>query len=182
MRGFSAAYLTAASASSGYAELFLCELDFISGMLRLTTASSNVSYGGQLYYGVGDLGQIGPWTEGLDGEIRGYELTLSGLPSQYLALAMSDDAQGRVAKIMHCFVDAAGTIIASGAWAASTIDTMSIDFGGAEASITVRVEDPTVTLQVPKLSYYSDEDLQRRYPGDRFFDLMQSIQDEHITF
>lgn len=75
----------------------LATLDFASGMLRVWSGVGPLVYDGETYLGVGTLGEISPLEESGQGMVRATNLTmrLSGIPSTYLSLALTEEYQGR---------------------------------------------------------------------------------------
>ena len=78
---------------------FAAYLDFSGSAVRVWTGNANKvlsdDFGGGTYVGVGLLGGISSVTETTEISARGLELTLNGVPSESVALALTDNYRGR---------------------------------------------------------------------------------------
>lgn len=143
----------------------LVQMSF-SPAVRLASGSVAIEYGGQLYYGAGALGAV----EAVRDEVastQGLRFTLSGVPSEYIALALQDSARGvacavRLA-VLHPTTQA--LVDAPLLWA-GTLDQMPIARGTSSSTVGVSGAHKGALLRRPKPLRYTDGDQQRLYSGD----------------
>ena len=95
--GVSAAYV---SSSVALVQPYLAAyLDFSGSAVRVWTGNATKSlsddFGGGNYLGVGTLGGVSAVTETTEISAKGIDLTLSGIPTEYVSLALSDNYRGR---------------------------------------------------------------------------------------
>lgn len=144
-------------------------LDFSSGPLYMNSSPYSIDFDGNTYLGVGNLGAISVVQEGTDLQARGIELTLSGIPSSLVAIALDEAYQGRDCKIWIGFLTSShdpSSLIADpiqlGPW---IMDTMDIELGET-AKITVRAESRLIRWDKPHSSRYTNEEQQNRFPAE----------------
>lgn len=164
--------ITAATANASKAEVFrpivLVELEFDGPeYLRMNSSSVEFTWDSRTWLGVGNFGSISPIKEGASLESHGLELTLSGIPTEHISMALSENIQGRPARVYLALLDEDFTVIVDpvtlGPW---RMDTMSISLG-EEATVILRCESLMADWKRPKVRRYTHEEQIRKYPGDR---------------
>ena len=78
---------------------FAVELSFDSEVLRMWTGQGTFNDGVNDWVGAGNLLAISDIEETAEMSVKGATLTLSGVPSEILSLALSEPYQGRVCNI-----------------------------------------------------------------------------------
>lgn len=165
-----------------YPVLF-CELEFDSGNVNVWSGYGEITWDSKTWSGVGDLGSVSPIRETANTEAVGVNLTLSGIPSAMLSVALGEHYQGRPASLWFGFTDKSGTIIADPANVyGGRMDIMKIDEGGETASITVSTESRLRDLRRARDHRYTHEDQQILYPGDLGLQFVASLQDQQIVW
>ena len=145
--------------------------------------------------------QISSVDETLDISAKGATLTLSGLPSDLLSLAIAEPYQGRKCKIYFGIKDNASQFLQqenddyilteTGAYIDTNtvspvnvmaeifsgyIDQMNIDEGAESSAISVYVESRLIDLQRPRERRYTSENQKSRFPNDRGFEFVEDLQ------
>lgn len=179
---------------------FAIELFFDTSTLRFWSGIGEVELDGQTYVGSGQMIQVSSVDEALDISAKGATLTLSGLPSSLLSLALSEPYQGRKCKIYFGIKDNSsqflqqeddnyiltelGQFIDTSIPPAQVmaeifsgyIDQMNIDEGPETSSIAVYVESRLIDLQRPRERRYTSESQKSKFPNDRGFDFVEDLQ------
>lgn len=154
----------------------LVRMDFPGGAILLTSANFDIQASSGLYRGAGSLGQISEVNDS-PGEIKGLQFSLSGVRSEYIALALDGAAvvQGTPVTIRHGIFDATTGQLCDEpiAWR-GTLDTMSIEEDGATCTISATAESSAVDLLRGSPLTYSDADQKAIYPDDRMFEYLLS--------
>ena len=143
----------------------LVELGF-APVIRLCSGSVAITYAGNLYFGTGTLGAVEAVVDQVQ-STTGLRFTLSGVPSDSLALALGEDVRGKSCTLRlavlhpasHAVVDA--PVVFTG-----TLDQMPITHGAETCTIGVVAMHRGDTFRRPKPLRYTDGDQQRLYPGD----------------
>src|SRR5574343_874461 len=94
---------------------------------------------GKSYYGIGALGSITAVSETTDIAAKGIELTLTGVPSDFLYLALSTGScyRGRTAAVYLGLFDG-GTMVQSTILFRGRMDVMTIEEGAETSTITLK--------------------------------------------
>jgi hypothetical protein len=158
-----------------------CDLLFDSpNDLYFWSGIGNLSLDGETYTGAGDLLGISELRESSDIAAYGATLTLSGIPSSIISVALAEPYQGRRA-IVKFGVDVAGTKTAVTVFTGE-MDEMNIQFGADTVTISLAVESRLVDLNRPRIRRYTDADQQSRFSGDLAFEFVTRLQDEDLQW
>lgn len=161
---------------------WLCDLLFDDpNSLHFWSGLGDLTIDGQTYTGAGELLDISELRESSDIAAYGATLTLSGIPSNLIALAQSEPYQGRRAVVKF------GVQQSGGAKTAVTIftgemDQMNIQIGPDTATISLDVESRLIDLNRPRVRRYSDADQRARFPDDRAFEFVTRLQAERLEW
>ena len=162
--------------------LVLVELDFVEGIVRLTNARYSFNWGGYVWTGAGNLGSMSAIEEGIDLQMYGITLTLSGIPSQIIAESFGTGYSGRRATIylaplgQNYQILSDPIIVFSG-----KMDTMPIKLGN-QAAIQVTIESDLVNWERGKSRVFGNADQQSEYPSDRGFEFVAQMVSQEIFF
>ncbi|MDQ0035935.1 hypothetical protein J2W30_003708 [Variovorax boronicumulans] len=151
--------------------------------VALCSANWDLVWGDFTYKGAAGLGTISE-IEDSPGEIKGLQLEMSGVPSEYLALALDDAAivQGAPLTILNAIVNSAGVVIDAVIDWDGRLDTMSIQEDGDTCTIAVTAESTAVDLLRGSPLTYNNVDQQQLYPGDRAFEFVNSQKGKPIVW
>lgn len=161
------AQVIAASGGEVVRPVLLSALDWPSGMVRLTSAPFNVTWGGNTYLGVGDLGEISRVEEGPETKSYGITLALSGIRPEYLNEVTTSPVQGRSCRLWFGMLDDSHQLIGDPLEIfGGRMDVATVEMG-ATCTITVSAESRLVDWERPRVRRYTHEDQQAAFPGDR---------------
>jgi hypothetical protein len=130
------------------------------------------------YIGSGTLLSISGIEEVADLSAKGITLTLSGVDTSLVSLAIQEPYQGRSARVLlgvtgvNEFVEVF----------AGLMDVMTLQEDGSSATIELTVESKLVTLQRPNVRRYTSASQKLRYSTDTFFDYVEELQDKEIAW
>lgn len=134
---------------------------------------------GIVYRGFGEIAAVPALKQMINGAAERVEFTLSGVEGEVLALAAAHDAQsvkGKRVAIGFAVMDGSFKLLGAVRW----IRFYTADFLAIQQAPTDDPASPivrTLTLSCgslmtarrrPAYSYFTNQDQQRRYPGDRF--------------
>jgi len=182
---------------------FAVELLFDTGALYLWTGLGDLVYDGTAYTGTGTLLDISDVEETVEIAARGATLTLSGIPSEVLALALTEPYQGRQCKIYFGLFnkgkllqeDSAYILLEDGSRIALELqelglaeifagymDQMNIQEGADTCDVELKVENKLVDLERARVRRYSSGYQKSVYPNDKGFDFVEDLQDKEIVW
>jgi hypothetical protein len=153
----------------------LVYMEFPGFPIALNSSGMNFTHAGVVYLGAAGLGTINA-IEDSPGEIKGLQLTLSGVPTEYLSLALDDASivQDAPITIRLAILDTNNQIIEAPIDWTGRVDTMAIEEDGETCSIGVTAESTAVDLLRGNALTTSNADQQYLYPGDRGFEYVDS--------
>ena len=155
---------------------------FPGGTAYFWTGVGDLVHGGNPYTGVGTIVSVGVVEETVELKATGYALMLSGIPSSVVALAETEEYQGKAAVMQLAFLDASGAVIADPIdLPGGSMDVMETDEGGETSTIKLSVESDFAAMFRKLNLYYTPEDQKARYPGDTFFDYVAGLVDKEIV-
>lgn len=147
--------------------IFLAELVFSSGTVRAWTGIGTLTWAGQSWIGTGSFGGVSQVEEASDFQATNISFSLSGIPSEYIALVLADAYQGKSAKLWKAYLDDNAAIIADPFQLfAGRLDVATITETGDTCSIAITAESELADLKRSRESRYTDAEQQRKYPGD----------------
>lgn len=181
---------------------FAIELNFDSETLRMWTGQGTlVLEDGTQWIGTGQLLDISSIEETAEMAVRGATLTLSGVPSEILSLALSEPYQGRVCSI-YFGTFSKGSILQEGGpyillqdggriqleqsakgfnqLFSGYMDQMNIQDGADTATIELKVENKLVDLERARVARFTSGYQKSVYPNDKGLDFVESLQDREI--
>lgn len=161
---------------------FAVELLFDTAPLRLWTGfgnrTINVQGVNRTFTGSGDLLGITGLDEVNDLSAKNATLTLTGIPSTLLSLALQEPYQRRDCRIYLGEQGVSEVVeVFSG-----KMNTMKIVDDAETSTIEMVVDSKLVELERASNWRYTDENHKSRYAGDTFFSYVQSIQDVQIAW
>lgn len=175
MRGLSTTLVNRFAGNS--VDLFVAvELMFDTGALRIWSGIGEKTISGQIYTGTGSLLAVGGMEETDSLSAPGANITLNGVDSSLVSLAMQEPYQNRSCRILL----GSGTAffeIFSG-----FMDVMTIEDSGDTCVINLTAESRLIMLDRKVPLRYTQETQQARYPGDTFFSFVAGLQDKKVEW
>jgi hypothetical protein len=185
---------------------FAVELYFDTTTLYMWTGLGNLTVGGTTYTGTGQLLQISEIGETAQIAAKGATITLSGVPSELISLALTEPYQGRLCKIFFGAIDAnrvyltdedGNYILAEDSSLidislgdpnsiveifSGYMDQMNIDEGAETSTIGLSVESRLIDLERARVFRYTDANQKSRYPNDKGFEFVEDLQDKRFNW
>jgi hypothetical protein len=163
--------------------ILLFEGEFASGWLYFWTGIGDLSYGGNTYTGVGTLIGLDRIQETSEIKAAGVSVSLQGIDSTMISVALSELRQNRTGAIRFALLDASEAISGD----AFTVFEGRLDIGEIQerpdgAVISLRYENHLIDLERARERRYTHEDQQIDYPGDRGFEYVPALQDVVINW
>jgi hypothetical protein len=161
---------------------FAVELMFDTAPLRLWTGlgdrTINVQGADQTFTGTGSLLSLGGIDEVNDLSAKSFSLTLSGVDSTVVSLALQEPYQRRTVR-MYFGEQGVSDVVQI---FAGKMNTMSLYDAPDSSTVELQVESNLVELERSSNWRYTDENHQSRYSGDTFFSYVQTIQDQQVAW
>ena len=181
---------------------FAVDLNFESGPLYFWTGYGDLSINGVTYLGVGTLVNISAVEETTEIEAKGAVVTMTGIPSSFLSLALAEPYQGRECKIYFGLwlnnrtitTQANDTITTEDLFEFATetdtrylteifsgeLDQMNISEEGNTSTIAVTSENVLIKLERPVVRRFTNEDQKSRFSTDRGLEFVAGLQDKEV--
>ena len=169
--GFSNASLTA---------FFAVELEFVSGTLRFWNGYGDLTVDGDVYTGSGNLLGISAIEETAEIGAKGATVTMSGIPSSLLAIALAENYRNRTAAIYVGTID--GATVDSYKIFSGRMDLMDLEEQGETCTISLQIENKLIDLERSRVRRYTSEDQKALHSGDKGFEFVNSLQEANIKW
>lgn len=186
---------------------FAVQFEFDSGPIRVWTGVGEATIDGNTYAGTGNLLNISSIEETAEMAVRGATLTMTGIPSELLSLALQEPYQGRVCKL-YFGLFAPEWILTDGIWNdlgvwvdanywqdsqvktyanlteifSGYMDEMNIDEGPDFATIEMKVENRLIDLERARVRRFTSAYQKSKYPSDRGLEFVEDLQDKEIVW
>lgn len=163
--------------------IFIVDFETSGGTSRWWTGYGDLVWDGDTFVGVGDLTEISPSEETTEISASGISISLSGIPSANISLALNSIEQGRPSNVWLGALDSDGALIVDPVLLFSGLtDVPIIEEDGETSKITCTIESLEVDRQRSRVRWYSSEDQNRIDPGDLGFEYVPSLQDAKIVW
>lgn len=156
---------------------FAVDLDFDSGPLYVWSGYGNLVISGKTYLGAGQLLNISSIAETTEMEAKGATISMSGIPSSFLSLALQEPYQGRECRIYFGVTSDPSDYVEV---FSGELDQMNIEEQAETANISVTAENVLVKLERPVVRRFTNEDQKSRFSGDRGLEYVAALQDKEI--
>ena len=176
-RSIPAAILSALTQPEVY-PFYAVEMLFDSGAIRLWTGYADRTINGQTYIGSGNLLSISGIDEVNDLSAKSATISLNGILSSIVSLALSEPYQRRQCRILWGVTNVDDYVEVFGGY----MNTMAIEDSGETSNITLTVESKLIELNRPRVRRYTHESQKSRYPTDTFFSYVADLQDKDIVW
>lgn len=184
------------------APFFAVEIDFDDAPLYVWSGYGDLVVDDKTYLGVGQLLNISSVVETTEMEASGATLTMSGIPSTFLALALQEPYQGRECRIYFGLVLGSRNILQeSGSYLlledgsriltedsgvtlteifSGELDQMTISEEAETSTVAVTAENVLIRLERPVVRRFSNEDQKSRFPDDLGLEYVAGLQDKEL--
>lgn len=164
-------------------ELFLAlKLNFDSGTIALWTGYGDITFGSQLYTGAGTLLGFSTVEETSEIAARGAQVTLDGIQTSIVSLALTESYQGRQA-LIYLGALSSGSVVADPTLIFDgRMDVMTIEDSGETCSISLTLESRLIDLERARVRRYTPEDQKINFPNDKGLDFVSDLTDKVVQW
>lgn len=162
--------------------VYLVQLNWPTGTVNVWNGYRDLSWDSKTWVGTGHLGGISAVKESRDGAANGVVLSLAGIPSANIALALANNSQGQPAKIWFGEINSAGTftvdpyLLFDG-----VIDVCPLEDNGETATLSVMLEKELIDTRA-RGRRYTHEDQIIDYPSDLAFEYVAGLADKPLNW
>lgn len=172
----------AAIASGQVTLALLVEMDLASGPLYVNHSRLNLVLNGTTYYGTHGLGQVSRLAN-VTGEMPRLQFTLSGSPSDKIALALTEPVQGKPVRVKVALLNSTtGALLDMLTLFSGRLDVMGLSDGTEQAALSVTAESGMRNLTRPSNVMYSHTHQQAIAPGDMAWQYTNDQVDQQIVW
>ena len=181
-RSLSATNQTQSEAATSAPVLFL-KLALDSGNILMHSNVGSITWGGDTYTGVGDLGEVSTIDETADLGRSTVEFKLSAIPAAIISTVLGQYYQGRTATLFLGFLNTTTNVLVDTPLTLfkGRIDTSKIMLG-QEAVIVLTAESRFAAWDRPNTSRYNHADQRSRYTGDRGLEYAEQASEKQIAW
>ncbi len=174
--------MSAALAAKQLAPIVFIEGDFSGGFVRMWNGIGAIVWDGKVWLGGGQLLGISQIEETRAIEATSISVSLAGVDPAMVSIAYDDFSQGRALRAWLGLMDVPTAQIVTDPVAIfqGRMDTISDSDDGTQAVITVTAESNLADLKRLRARFYTDQDQQRLFPGDRSLRYLPSLQDRPV--
>ena len=162
---------------------FAVKCEFDTETLRLWSGDGDLSVGGENYLGVGTLLAISPVEDNLELTSTGVSVSLAGMDSTVLNLALTENYQNRLLTIFLGFLlEGSEVVIGTMTVFKGRIQSMTINDDPNGSTITLDAENRLIDLERPSNLRYTKESQKFIDSSDSCFNRVQSLADKEIIW
>ena len=161
---------------------FAVQLSFDSGVIRLWNGTEDLTLDSNTYTGAGDLLSVSAVDDDSELSSKGLALSLSGMNSDIVDLALSENYQNRQVTVHMGFLSGNNEVASSFIMFRGRIMNMSIADGPSNNTISVECENRLVDFDKPSQLRYTKASQQNLFSGDKGLDFVQALQEAEINW
>lgn len=182
MRGIDSAAAAVLEASGKIPLALLVDMPELDPPLRVCTGRWNLSWGGDEYIAVGQLGQVGAAQESASGP-QPLQFSMTGVPASQRARVLAENVQGKPVSIYVAIFspDTYQILDAVLEWEGA-LDVLRWSDDGQMGVVTVTAESAGADLLRGVPVRYTDQDQQRLYAGDIGFQYVVTQGEKEIKW
>jgi len=160
--------------------IYFLKFEFPSGNVYLNSSDRNITWGGNSYIGAGSIGTVSDIEETSELQAQGIKLTLTGIPSTYVSIALTSEYQGSATtEYLGFFNENYGLVDDPFVIFVGKVDTMAISLSDT-ATIEVDIENRLVDWERPRISRFTNEEQQNLYSGDKGLEFVDSVAEKEL--
>lgn len=153
------------------------QLGFISSIEYVWSGRGQITWNGQTWQGVGDLGAISTVVEDSGLTAQGLTISMSNIRAGLAAEVLTEVQQGLPAKVWLVFMDDTCTPISSLGCYMGRMDQPTINEGADSDTVDIAIENRLSDLQRAPFHRLTDQDQRMTYPNDDGLKFVQSLQE-----
>lgn len=162
--------------SNSFSPCFLLDLSLVSGTVHVWSGFGSLSWSGNTYAGIGDLGGIGEIVESSEVKSNSTQVILSMIDSALLSDTLND-IQLAAPATLWLGIFSAGAITAGYPLFSGTVGKPGIDMGIENFTLVLELESKLANLQRASNRRYTAADQRRYYSDDSAFNWVESLND-----
>lgn len=163
--------------------VLLVKLDYRTAPVFLWNGFGPLDWNGDQYTGAGTLLSLNSIEEATDGHAAAASISLSGIGSNDVAIAYSDEYQGRTAQIWIGAMDEDNALIDDPFLVLSGImDSLSDSDDGQEVVYTLVVQSALLDQRRVRAWRLTDELHKQLFPNDKGMEFVSSLPEKRIRF
>lgn len=155
------------------------QIDFASGTSRVHSGVGEILIGGEVFYGLGSLGQASAVTEENNTSAQSISLTLNGLDNNLISISLNEKVIGKLVTCYLAVFDDDMTELAYDLLYQGTISQTAL-VAGDEGALTYTVANIFQEWSKGKPWRYTDESHLKMYPDDHIFRYTGQMADRSI--
>tara|TARA_R100000231_G_scaffold113462_1_gene84265 strand:+ start:7052 stop:7717 length:666 start_codon:yes stop_codon:yes gene_type:complete len=162
---------------------FAVKAEFDSGDVRVWSGDGDLSVGGENYLGVGTLLQISGAEDNLELTSTGVSVSLAGMDTTVLNLALTENYQNRFLTIFLGFLSGS-TDVSVGTMTIfkGRMQSMSINDDPNGSTINIDAENRLIDLNRPSNLRYTKESQKYIDSSDSCFNRVQALADKEVIW
>ena len=160
--------------------VYFLKFEFPSANVYLNSSDRNITWGGNEYIGAGTIGTVSDIEETSELQANGVKLTLSGIPSTYVSVALTQEYQGSSAtEYLGVLSSSYGLVDDPFIIFVGKVDTMAISLSET-ATIEIDIENRLIDWERPRISRFTNEEQQNLFSGDKGLEFVDSVAEKEL--
>lgn len=169
--------------SDHVAPIIFADLDFSSGHVRVHSGIGTIAWGGYDWSGLGAFGTVTGLEEKSELARKTITYNLSGVPNDLIGVVLSEDYQGRSAKVYIGFFDTTTyQLLATPELLDSGLMDVSRIKEGKECSVSITAESRISAWSRPVVRRYTDAEQQAKFAGDKGLEFLSQAAQKEIVW
>lgn len=159
----------------------LVHLDIKDDNIYVWGGTRDLEWGGNTFKGVGTLGEIGNIQSDIKGGISSVDIAINGIDPDLLHDAKGTFYRGRSGSIWLGIFDQKWDLVEDpGLFVSGEMAAMSLIDNKKTGRVGITIDSRQALLRKNRTTLRTDEEHQRRHPGDKFFSFVSKVRNKTI--
>lgn len=158
------------------------KIEYLSGTLFLNTSDRDIVFDGETYVGGSGIANISSIEESQELQATGIRLTVSGVSVSNVSIALTENFKNVDATLYLGFLNSTNYTLHDDPFVIfkGKVDTQDLQVDEETATIVIEIENRLIDWERPRIKRYTNNDQQKKYPGDRGLEFIQELVEKEL--
>ena len=158
------------------------KIEYTSGTLYLNTSDRDITFDSNSYVGGSGIATISSIEESQELQASGIQLTVSGVSSSNVSIALTENFKNVDATLYLGFLNTADYTLHDDPFIIfkGKVDTQDVQISDDTATIVIEIENRLIDWERQRISRYTNNDQLQKFSGDVGLEFVQQLVEKEL--
>ena len=158
------------------------KIEYTSGTLYLNTSDRDIVFDSNTYVGGSGIANISSIEESQELQANGIQLTVSGVSSSNVSIALTENFKNVDATLFLGFLNTDNYTLHDDPFIVfkGKVDTQNLQIDGDTATIVIEIENRLIDWERQRISRYTNNDQLQKFSGDVGLEFVQQLVEKEL--